>query len=101
MTLRFSSPRPHPVISISKKGSLQRADLKHGRAGSDSLVRDGGVATSQDDVGLAADRGTAIWCHWHSEGETSVNSGGRGEDWAGDSDESTVDLGARDGGGND
>ena len=110
---RVTSSLPnHNAPSFSPKsstGHLQRTDLNSGRTSSDSVVSDGGVAPGQDDVGLTRYGCGAVRRGWDREAETSVDGRCtaeslvyialrrqrkdlRSEDWAGDGDESGIDL---------
>ena len=78
--INISSPHTYcqlPSFSrISEHDSLQRTDLEHGWASSDSVVGYCCVAAGQDNIGLAADWCGTIGRSGHGERETASNRGG-------------------------
>ena len=64
------------VLEANRNLCKKVRDLDHARASGDSVVRDGGVAASQNDVALAADGCCALRCLWDGKGVASFNSRG-------------------------
>ena len=67
-----------PLCSLRLRSTdhLFRANLEDGWAGSDGVVGDGGVATSENNVGLTADGSTALGAHWDRDGKAAGDGSG-------------------------
>ena len=67
-------------------------DLDNSGTSGDGLVSHGGVAAGQHDIALAVDGSSVGRRLRHGYREATRDWGSLGEDWAGDSDEGSIDL---------